>query len=120
MGELEISDLSDESLADCFGRVDAERAGLEEARKALRSELLRRGAKFSRGRDYSVSVSISSSVRWDLDAVARELGSRSLQFQRRVVTTFVRAKAVARGETLAAIPDVRLLSVISSLQKDGL
>jgi hypothetical protein len=94
MGERDLARLSEGALADCFGRLDSERATLQALRSTIREEILRRRADSLVGRSFVVSVASSNSYRWDLEAVSRELGMRAELFRRTVATTYVRSRSL--------------------------
>ena len=94
MGERNLTRLSEGNLADCFGRLDSERATLEALRSTVREEILRRRSETLLGRNFVVSVASSPSSRWNLDALSLELGGRAELFRRIVTTTYVRSRPI--------------------------
>jgi hypothetical protein len=86
-------------LADQLGELKAEIAALEIREKALRDELIRRGAAEVEGADYNAAI--TAAVRWTLDAkaVRSEMGdawwnARCHQALVTTVTVRVRGGAV--------------------------
>ena len=111
MRKRDLSSLSDEALADCFGRIDAERATLDALRSALRDEILRRNAKSFAGRSFVVSVASSPSSRWNSMALVQELGANAEFYRYTFSTTYVRARSrgsvYGRENRLDGLADLR-------------
>ena len=88
--------LSHEQLADEIGRADAVLKGAEAEAAALKQEFRRRGLLDSAGEHFAVRASEQISGRLDTKAVREFLGDRYHRFERALVTTVIRIRAVER------------------------
>jgi hypothetical protein len=88
--------LSDGMLADAIGHADAVLKGAEAEAKALKEEFKRRGLLDAAGEHFAVRASEQISGRLDAQAIREFLGDRYQRFERAVVTTVIRIRAVER------------------------
>jgi hypothetical protein len=88
--------LSNEMLADAIGQADAVLKGAEAEVATLKAEFKRRGLLDAAGEYFAVRASEQISGRLDSKAVREFLGDRYHRFERAVVTTVIRIRAVER------------------------
>jgi hypothetical protein len=88
--------LSNEMLADAIGHADAVLKGAEAEAKALKEEFKRRGLLDAAGEHFAVRASEQISGRLDAKAVREFLGEQYHRFERAVVTTVIRIRAIER------------------------
>jgi hypothetical protein len=93
--------LSNEMLADAIGHADAVFKRAEAETKALKEEFKRRGLLDAAGEHFAVRASEQISGRLDAKAVREFLGDRYHRFERAMVTTVIRIRAVERLATAA-------------------
>jgi hypothetical protein len=82
--------LSDATLADVLGRVDAIAKVAEAELSALKAEFKARGLKAATGDSYAVSATEQISGRLDAKAVRDFLGAAAARFETAIVRVFAR------------------------------
>jgi hypothetical protein len=88
--------LTDEALADAIGRADAIVKGTEAELARLKEEFKARGLSEAAGDDFTVTASEQISGRIDTKAVKAFLGDGYFKFEKAIVSTVIRIKAVNR------------------------
>jgi hypothetical protein len=88
--------LSDEALADALGHADATLKGAEAECKAIKDEFKRRGLVEVQGDNFLVTATEQIAGRLDGTAVKEFLGDAYHRFEKAVVSTVIRVKAVNR------------------------
>jgi hypothetical protein len=91
-----FDNLSDEALADALGHADAVLKGAEAESKALKDEIKRRGLSEVTGERFVITVAEQIAGRVDTAAVKTFLGDSYHRFEKAVISTVVRIKAVNR------------------------
>ena len=94
--------LSDASLADELGRVDAISKAAEAELKALKDEFKARGLNAASGEAYAVTATEQIAGRLDSAAVKAFLGAAVARFEVAVVSTVIRVRPAARTLAIAA------------------
>jgi hypothetical protein len=93
--------LTDEALADALGQADATLKGAEAETAALKTEFKRRGLLEVAGAQFTITATEQISGRLDTKAVREFLGDNYHRFERAVVSTVIRIRAVNRLATAA-------------------
>lgn len=88
--------LSSEALADALGHADAALKGAEVECKALKDEFKRRGLTEVHGDNFLVTATEQIAGRLDGTAVKEFLGDAYHRFEKAIVSTVIRVKAVHR------------------------
>ena len=88
--------LSDQALADALGHADAVLKGAEAECKALKDEFKRRGLTEVQGDSFLVTATEQIAGRLDGTAVKAFLGDAYHRFEKAIVSTVIRVKAVNR------------------------
>jgi hypothetical protein len=94
--------LSDATLADELGRVDAISKAAEAELKALKDEFKTRGLSVAAGDAFMVTATEQIAGRLDAKAVREYLGAAYSRFEVAVVSTVIRVKPAARTLAIAA------------------
>ncbi len=88
--------LSDAQLADAIGRQDAIVKAHEAELAALKDEMKRREIAEAVGEEFTVTAAEQISGRLDSKAVKEFLGDGYCRFERAIISTVIRIKAVNR------------------------
>lgn len=86
--------LSNEQLADQVGAACAMAKGAEATATALKAEFTRRGLKTVTGWQFTVTATEQIAGRLDAAAVRAHLGDAYYRFEKPIVSTVIRTKAV--------------------------
>ncbi|MDE2320285.1 MAG: hypothetical protein KGK02_11445 [Rhodospirillales bacterium] len=90
--------LSDATLADRIGDLDAQRDALAEEIDELKDEFTRRGLKLAEGKRFDVTRDVEPVTRFDAKGAKEFLGAKAAEFEKAATRTVWRIrKASPRG-----------------------
>jgi hypothetical protein len=88
--------LSDKQLADVLGRADAIQKAAEAELKAIKDEFKRRRLSEVAGDEFTVTATEQIAGRADVAALKAHLGDSYSRFEKAIISTVVRVKAINR------------------------